>query len=111
MWLVPIAFMPAATESVAQRSVCGGTATAAPTTHRATVKPIHRDRADWSRSHSFVVTELETLRATAAGFPKQRLQVVHLEWFVQHVVDAQVERAFHHVWRAEGGHQDNRAFG
>src|SRR6188474_1314542 len=60
---------------------------------------------------STAVTVLQTLRVRATGLPKQRLQVVHLEWLVQHVVDAQVERAFHHVWRAEGGHQDDGAVG
>jgi hypothetical protein len=86
-------------------------ATAATTIHSVTVKAIHRDGADWSQSHPFIVTVLETLRASTTGFPKQRLQVVHLEGFVQHVVDAQVERAFHYFWRAESRHENDRAVG
>ncbi len=42
---------------------------------------------------------------------EQRPKIVHLEWSVQHMVDAQLERAFHHFWRAEDRQQDDRAFG
>ena len=42
---------------------------------------------------------IEGLRTTGATcFQKERLKVVQLEWFVQHLIDAQVERAFHDLW-------------